>query len=152
MLSSAKTYDIHLLSDPVDIVLFEGWMLGFSAFPYHIQDNSESSSLVATTLEQRITELKSSSDPRVADFSFRLVGDSAQKCFNDVNDLLKSYQFLHDEYINDWIVLALEDTSAAVVHRWRLQAEHHARAELLKHSTVVNPNNKIGLSDDEVRI
>ncbi len=127
-------------------------MLGFSAFPYHIQDNSESSSLVATTLEQRITELKSSSDPRVADFSFRLVGDSAQKCFNDVNDLLKSYQFLHDEYIHDWIVLALEDTSAAVVHRWRLQAEHHARAELLKQSTVVDPNKKIGLSDDEVRI
>jgi hypothetical protein len=136
-------------------------MLGFSAFPHSSGVNG-----CASSLEGRISELNACSDERVRDFAFQLVSnqhndgeqdeDRSFICFKELNELLKEYHFLHDSrtYIHEWIILALADTSAAVVHRWRLEAEHQARDAILANMKDEGSKelltSKIGLSDKEV--
>lgn len=44
-----------------------------------------------------------------------------------MNELLRPYEALH-LFMDAWLVLAVPDADASVVHRWRLQAEQAMRA------------------------
>ena len=44
-----------------------------------------------------------------------------------MNELLRPYEALH-LFMDAWLVLAVPDADASVVHRWRLQAEQAMRS------------------------
>jgi pantothenate kinase-related protein Tda10 len=87
----------------VDIVMLEGWMLGF-----HSKDPLTSAD-VSVAIRQ-FQEFSPSADPQ------QLLENISQ-----VNEKLKDYKVIH-ELIGSWLVYQVEDIS--VVYQWRLEAEN----------------------------
>jgi D-glycerate 3-kinase len=81
----------------VDVVLFEGWMLGFQSINPDI-------------LSSMKTDIKPPLFPKAIDMNG----------ITQVNDILKDYKALH-EIFDQWLVLALDDVNH--VYRWRLEQE-----------------------------
>jgi len=105
----------------VDIVLFEGWMLGFTPV----------SDPTVLTLENSDPSPLPPSHGELFPFATDMTG------ITEVNHMLKGYQRLH--YLFDaWLVLGVQN--ASVIYDWRAQAEHAARAFGLP-----------GLSDEELK-
>jgi pantothenate kinase-related protein Tda10 len=94
---------IHLLLEPVDIVLLEGWMLGFQAKPLLKVEDCADAIQQFKILYPTVNEVE----------LFRNI--------SDVNDKLREYKTMH-ELIDSWIVYQISDVS--IVYQWRLQAEH----------------------------
>ena len=103
--------------DPVDIVLFEGWMMGFSAF----HD--------ANDLQKAIEFAR-------PDFS-KLPQDNY---LIQLNDKLKEYDHFH-QMMNMWLILALDQSGITtnerkqnydVVYQWRIQAEEAMKVKQLR--------------------
>ena len=94
----------EVISDPsdIDVVLFEGWMLGFQAI-----DDEEIQQIENTSRDSLVS-------PPLYPQPVNMTGIS------QVNQKLKAYKALH-ELFDGWLVLAPEDIS--YVFQWRLDAE-----------------------------
>ena len=94
----------EVITDPsdVDVVLFEGWMLGFQSI-----DDSEIKEIENTSQHSLVS-------PPLYPQPVNMTGIS------QVNEELKAYKALH-ELFDGWLVLAPEDIS--YVFQWRLDAE-----------------------------
>jgi pantothenate kinase-related protein Tda10 len=89
--------------EPVDIVMIEGWMLGF-------QSKDPLTSADASEAIRQFQEFSPSADAQ------QLLENISQ-----VNEKLKDYKVVH-ELIDSWLVYQVEDIS--VVYQWRLEAEN----------------------------
>eukprot|EP01040_Poterioochromonas_malhamensis_P011378 gene11377-12401_t len=91
------------IQERIDIVLFEGWMLGFKA-----KDHLTSSDTATAIREyQRLYPTSSTT----------LLHESIE----NINTKLKEYKKIHDLF-DSWIVFKVPDIN--IVYDWRLQAEH----------------------------
>lgn len=93
-----RSQEVEVLSSKVDIVLLEGWMMGFTKVP------DEALVLPDSAL---------SSD-----------GNLSKNDVQEVNDFLSNYKDIYD-FIDSWIILHVDDLS--IIYEWREAAEKNSR-------------------------
>ena len=119
---------------PVDVVLFEGWMLGFSPLPeseirlmFPANGFENRSSIDEGDIDAHVNGASTVEEQQQQESDRR---DESNNII-EVNSLLREYRDLH-EFMDAWLVLAVEGGErgeAQQVFQWRLQAEHQMRAQ-----------------------
>jgi len=120
------------ITGPVDIVIFEGWCMGFHPLPL-------------STLRQRyqvISEPPSSSSRPEAALEREIVRAHTLQNIEQINDILRSYPQSLYPFFSGFIQLAPPPSHPySYIYRWRLQQEHSMKAQ----------NGGRGMKDDEVK-
>ena len=123
-----EAWDVITEDRPVDVILFEGWMLGFA--PYEALTDH-----VLTDICTHNTQ-KSPLTGSLPPGQKVVYSHQDQININAVNTHLKSYSDLHTMF-DGWLVIALMDIS--YVYQWRLDAEKKMIS-----------SGKSGMSDNQV--
>ncbi|KAF9517561.1 hypothetical protein BS47DRAFT_1339420 [Hydnum rufescens UP504] len=120
------------INGPVDIVIFEGWCMGFHPLPL-------------STLRQRyllVSELPSSSSRPEATLEREIVRAHTLQNIEQINNILRSYRQSLYPFFSGFIQLAPPPSRPySYIYRWRLQQEHSMKAQ----------NGGRGMNDDEVK-
>lgn len=99
---------------PIDVLIFEGWCVGFQPLPQEeLNGKWESAKLARGNVQEEVEEL-----------SIKTLSDHSLESLSTINDNLRRYcdTFMGPQYFDCFIHLDTDDLRN--VYRWRMQQEH----------------------------
>ena len=121
--SEWKIVDCHR---PIDIVIFEGWCIGFQHLPKIEVERKRTEALQLRNLDQMAPE-KSVSDCLESRFSVTTLADHELANLLLVNECLENYctEFMGPQHFD--FMVHLDTDNLVNVYTWRIQQEHALR-------------------------